>query len=152
MAGGNSTSTRPPNDAESALVDGLAQLSFEVQNQLAAIAARHDLSLTQVRLLGVLRDREPGIQQLAEHLGLEKSSVSGLVDRAEARGLVRRATSADDGRAVRVVISPKGRTLVERGEREVQIALLEVVTPLTKADRSHLADLLARCLPTLTVD
>ena len=146
MARRGTSSTRQPNAAESALVDGLAQLSFEVQNQLAAIAARHDLSLTQVRLLGVLRDREPGIQQLAEHLGLEKSSVSGLVDRAETRGLVRRATNADDGRAVRVVISPKGRALVEKGERDVRTALLEVVAPLTEAERSRLAELLARCL------
>jgi DNA-binding MarR family transcriptional regulator len=146
MVRGDKSNTRPSNDAESALVDGLAQLSFEVQTRLATIAARHDLSLTQVRLLGVLRDREPGIQQLAEHLGLEKSSVSGLVDRAEARGLVRRTTSADDGRAVRVVISPKGRALAEKGEREVRVALLEVVAVLTNAERFHLADLLARCL------
>ena len=112
MVRGHTSSTRQPIESEFALVDGLAQLSFEVQGRLAEIAARHDLSLTQVRLLGVLRDREPGIQQLAEHLGLEKSSVSGLVDRAEARGLIRRATSPEDGRAVRVVISPKGRALV----------------------------------------
>ncbi len=148
MVRGHTSSTRQPIESEFALVDGLAQLSFEVQGRLAEIAARHDLSLTQVRLLGVLRDREPGIQQLAEHLGLEKSSVSGLVDRAEARGLIRRATSPEDGRAVRVVISPKGRALVEKGEREVRTALLEVVAPLSNADRSRLTELLARCLST----
>ena len=56
MVRGHTSSTRQPIESEFALVDGLAQLSFEVQGRLAEIAARHDLSLTQVRLLGVLRD------------------------------------------------------------------------------------------------
>ena len=128
------------------LVDGLVQLSFEVQSRLGQIAAQHDLSLTQVRLLGVLRDHEPGIQQLADHLRLEKSSVSGLVDRAEARGLVRKASSTADGRAVRVAISKKGLALAETAEREVRIALSDLVDQLTRADRAQLAELLVKCL------
>jgi MarR family len=38
-------------------------------------------------------DREPGMLELARHLELEKSSLSGLVDRAESRGLVERIPS-----------------------------------------------------------
>ena len=64
-------------------VDALVQLSFLVQSVLTKAAAGHALTLPQVRLLGILRDREPGMQQLARHLGLDKSSVTGLVDRAE---------------------------------------------------------------------
>jgi len=134
-------------DATAALVDGLVQLSFEVQGRLGRVAAQHDLSLTQVRLLGVLRDHELGIQQLAAHLGLEKSSVSGLVDRAEARGLLRRKASTDDGRAVRVVITKAGRTLAERGEREIAAALADLVADLSRTDRERLTELLAKCLP-----
>ncbi len=63
------------------LVDALAQLSFLVHNALAEIAAQHDLSIIQTRLLGVLRDREPTMNALGRHLGLDKSSISGLVDR-----------------------------------------------------------------------
>src|SRR3954462_10769404 len=73
-----------------ATVDVLVQLSFLVQGVLGRIAAEHDLSLTQVRLLGILRDRRPGMLELARHLGLDKSSMTGLVARAEKRGLVRR--------------------------------------------------------------
>ncbi len=47
-------------------------------------------SLTRVRLIGILRDREPGMLELAQHINLEKSSASGLIDRAERRGLVAR--------------------------------------------------------------
>ena len=65
------------------LVDSLVQSSFLIQGALRRVAARQDLSVIQMRLLGILRDREPGTLLLSRLLGLDKSSVTGLVDRAE---------------------------------------------------------------------
>ena len=45
---------------------------------------------------------------LADYLGLEKSTMTGLVDRAEKRGLLERGPNACDGRAVDVFLSPGG--------------------------------------------
>jgi DNA-binding MarR family transcriptional regulator len=90
-------------------VDGLAQLSFLIQALLERQAAEHDLSIIQTRLLGVLRDRKPTMNELARFLGLDKSSVTGLVDRAERRGLVVRVPSATDRRSVLVSLTDKGR-------------------------------------------
>jgi MarR family transcriptional regulator, lower aerobic nicotinate degradation pathway regulator len=101
-----------PAEQDLGIVDALAQLSFTVQAALAEHAAARDLSMIQARLLGVLRDREPTMQELARLLGLDKSSVTGLVDRAEKRGLVRRTPSPDDRRAVHVRLSASGRRLV----------------------------------------
>ncbi len=61
--------------------------SFAVIAMLTQVAAAHDLSLTQLRVLAILRDREPKMTELADYLGLDRSSVSGLIDRAEAGGL-----------------------------------------------------------------
>ena len=73
------------------LVDALAQLTFTVQAAIGRVAATYDLSIVQARLLGILRDRQPTITELAGFLQLDKTSVTGLVDRAQERGLVRRA-------------------------------------------------------------
>lgn len=97
-----------PTSEDLGLVDALAQLSFLVQNTLAEIAGQHDLSVTQTRLLGILRDREPTMNQLGRHLGLDKSSITGLVDRAQRRGLVTRTTSAIDRRSFQVSITDAG--------------------------------------------
>src|SRR5271154_7386377 len=94
------------------IVDALAQLSFQVQGALAKPAAACDLSMIQTRLLGVLRDREPTMQELAALLGLDKSSVSGLVDRAEGRRLVARVPSPTDQRVSRVRLTRSGRRIV----------------------------------------
>src|ERR1700755_1139386 len=101
------------------LTDGLFQLAFALQSRLARIAAAHDLSLVQVRLLAILRDREPGMLELARHLELEKSSLSGLVDRAGTRGLVERIPSPDDRRAARVRMTARGRKLSRLVEDQV---------------------------------
>jgi DNA-binding MarR family transcriptional regulator len=119
-------------------VDALAELSFVVQNMLARTAGKHDLSLTQLRLLGILRDRQPGMQQLANRLGLDKSSVTGLIDRAERRGLVRRETDPSDGRGVRVVITALGRQVAREGAAEIREALLLVTAPLPATQRAQL--------------
>ena len=73
-----------------ALVDALAHSAFVVMGALTRIGAEHELSLTQLRVLGILRDRTPRMAELADYLGLEKSTMSGLVDRAERRGLLER--------------------------------------------------------------
>jgi DNA-binding MarR family transcriptional regulator len=119
-------------------VDALAGLSFVIQGILASTAGRHDLSLTQLRLLGILRDRQPSMAQLAHHLGLDKSSVTGLIDRAERRGMVRRETDPSDGRAVRVVITALGRELAHQGVAEIRDALTTVTEPLSTAQRAQL--------------
>ena len=130
-------------DPEPALVDALVQSSFSVQGVLRRVAARHDLSVVQMRLLGILRDREPGVMALARHLELDKSSVTGLVDRAAGRGLVERVADPDDGRAVRVRLTRKGRALAKAGEAEVAQELATVVADLTAAHRRRLAALLS---------
>ena len=124
-------------------MDALAQLSFLVHNALAEIAAQHDLSIIQTRLLGVLRDREPTMNALGRHLGLDKSSISGLVNRAEGRDLVTRSGSASDRRVVRVSITGTGRQLVEQ-VAVIFTARIETFTAgLPGADRQLLARLAA---------
>jgi DNA-binding MarR family transcriptional regulator len=50
----------------------------------------------------------PTIGEIAEHLQLRHHSAVGLVDRAEAAGLVRRVPDGTDRRVVRVVLQPAG--------------------------------------------
>jgi DNA-binding MarR family transcriptional regulator len=127
------------------LTDALVELSFLIQATLARLASEHELSLTQVRLLGILRDREPGIVELADVLNLDKSSVSGLVDRAQRRGLVERASSnSTDGRAIRVLLTELGRTMASQFAQRVSEELAELVEPLSPANRERLARLAAR--------
>ena len=127
------------------LTDALVELSFLIQATLARLAGEYELSLTQVRLLGILRDREPGIVELAGVLNLDKSSVSGLVDRAQRRGLVERASSKrTDGRAIRVLLTEPGRRLANQFAERVSEELAQLVKDFSPAQRLRLTALAAR--------
>jgi DNA-binding MarR family transcriptional regulator len=141
----NAPGERAGPDGE-ALVDALAQSAFVVMGVLTRIGAAHDLSLTQLRVLGILRDRRARVTELAGFLGLEKSTMSGLVDRAERRGLLERGRSAEDGRAVDVFMTAPGLELAERVHAEVRRALAPTTSRLDTGERHTLTRLLERML------
>jgi MarR family transcriptional regulator, lower aerobic nicotinate degradation pathway regulator len=132
--------------ASAGLMDSLVQVSFTIIALLSRAAAEHDLSLTQLRVLAILRDREPAMAELAAYLGLERSSVSGLVDRAVRRGLVRRDASHEDGRAVRVSLTPDGQRLASLLTGEIGDLIAPLTRGLSPADQLRLRTLLTRML------
>lgn len=109
-------------------------------------AAEYELSIIQTRLLGVLRDRRPTINELANLLALDKSSVSGLVERAERRGLVTRTPSPADRRAVLVGLTEGGRSLIAQASSEFGADLQGLLSGLSPSDRRTLTRLLSRLL------
>jgi DNA-binding MarR family transcriptional regulator len=125
-------------EPDGGLIDALAQTAYTVMAVLNRVGAEHDLSLTQLRVLGILRDRRLRITALADYLGLEKSTMTGLVDRAEKRGLLARAPSATDGRAVDVFITPRGEALAGPIYARVVELLTPMIEPLGPAERQQL--------------
>ena len=128
------------------LIDALVRSSFAVMAVLSRIGAEHDLSLTQLRMLGILRDRRVTMSELADHLGLDKSTISELVSRAEKRRLIARARNPADGRAVDVYLTAEGSELAGRGAAQVARALSPMTGELTAGQARQLTTLLERCL------
>ncbi|WP_142280840.1 MarR family winged helix-turn-helix transcriptional regulator [Mycobacterium saskatchewanense] len=126
--------------------DNLVQTSFAVTAILNRVASEHDLSLTQLRVLGILRDREPTMAELASYLGLERSTVSGLIDRAVGRGLVRKTTDAADGRSVRVSLTAEARRLAPAIIAEIGELLSPMTSRLNPGEQQRLTALLGKVL------
>ena len=128
------------------LVDALVQAAFVTMAVLSKVGADNDVSLTQLRVLAILRDRRLRMTALADYLGLEKSTMTGLVDRAEKRGLLERAPNASDGRAVDVFLSPDGAELADRLYARIGRSLSPMTNELAPAERRRLQTLLERML------
>jgi DNA-binding MarR family transcriptional regulator len=136
----------PAAASQQELIDALVRTSFATMAVLNRIAAEHDLSLTQLRVLAILRDRRVKMSELTNYLGLDKSTVSGLVDRAEKRGLLHRAPNPRDGRGVDVFLAAGGTELAERGAAQTARSLSPMTSALTPAETRRLAVLLERML------
>jgi DNA-binding MarR family transcriptional regulator len=59
---------------------------------------------------------------MGERLQVHPTSVTSIVRRLEAAGLVERRPHPDDGRAVLAEITPTGRALVERATKDLVAA------------------------------
>ncbi|MEV6305244.1 MarR family transcriptional regulator [Actinoplanes sp. NPDC051861] len=114
----------------------LVGFSALVQRRHAQICADHDLTPAQAQLLCMLRDQPRGMSELAGLLGLAKPGLSGLVDRTERRGLVRRETPSHDRRAVLLHTTPQGRETVEALWTDVGARLPDMFLGLPAADRA----------------
>jgi len=129
--------------ATSATVDALVQVSFAVQVVLTRVAAQQDLSLTQLRLLGILRDRTPSMAAIADFLELDRSSITGLIDRAERRGLVARRPSPSDARVTLVEATAVGLELASRIGAEVGASIEQLLAGSSATARASIEKLAA---------
>ncbi|GAA2617208.1 MarR family transcriptional regulator [Actinomadura fulvescens] len=98
--------------------DQVVTLHGRVEHELAkALQRRHGIGLSEFRALCRLSRADDGelrMQELADLIGLNQSSVSRLVARLEAANLTRRDLCANDRRGVYTVITEEGRATVEK--------------------------------------
>jgi MarR family transcriptional regulator, organic hydroperoxide resistance regulator len=87
----------------------LVQISMSQRASLPPLASELALSPAQCHVLHVL---EPGravpMGELAGALSCDASNVTGLVDRLETRGLIKRQPSAEDRRVKVLTLTPAG--------------------------------------------
>ena len=84
-------------------------------------------------------NNQPGIDQrtLAARIGLDTSTIAGVIDRLEARGLVQRNASAEDRRVRLLTITDAGRTLLAAVAPGMLKAQDRMLAPLSPAERSE---------------
>lgn len=73
------------------------------------------LTVQQIRVLGLVITEPAGgtVQFLAKTLGVALATMSGIVDRLEAHGMIERQIDPSDHRVRRVLATPTGRTTVQ---------------------------------------
>src|SRR3954469_18110955 len=104
------------------------------------------LSFAQAHALRLLDPDEPmPMSALAERLFCDASNVTGIADRLEARGLVRRQSSEGDRRVKALTITPAGSKLREQVMR-IMSEPPEAIAALPEADQRALRDILARAV------
>jgi DNA-binding MarR family transcriptional regulator len=126
------------------LAAGLVRLSFLVQAIYADACTRLGITPAQAKLMCVISDREMGMAELASILRLEKSSLSGLIDRIEQRGYLHRRPSPADRRSVNVTLTPQGQHLAAEFRGEVSSHLAHTVRHLSAPERSRLVRLISQ--------
>jgi DNA-binding MarR family transcriptional regulator len=128
---------------------GLIHLTGLVQSVYARVSERHDLTPVQAKLLCVLLDGPRGMAELAQSFGVEKAALTGLMDRAERRGIARRSPVSGDRRALQATLTDAGHRTALAFHAEVNEELSRLIAPLAPHDRerfrSAMATVIAAC-------
>lgn len=124
----------------------LYQLFRTTRREVAALQSDFDLNPAQVHLiLSLDPDRGVPMSELAEALACDASYITGLVDKVESRGLVRRQANPEDRRVKPLRLTEDGLVL-----REKLITRLSTPPPfiiaLPEADKLALKDIFTRAI------
>jgi DNA-binding MarR family transcriptional regulator len=124
----------------------LMKLFFTQRADLPTLAAEFDLSPAQCHVLHLIEPNQPvPMGQIADSLACDASNVTGLVDRLESRGLVRRQPSAGDRRIKVLELTQAGARL-----RSVVMERMteppEILSRLSLEEQRELVRILERLL------
>jgi DNA-binding MarR family transcriptional regulator len=130
-------------DVEPRRVDQLVRVAEAYGEALGIIDAlriqgwsEDGLTIPQMRLLWTLRDEDgQPVGALAEHLGVNPSTITGHVDRLVRQGLVRREEDPADRRIVRNYLTEAGSVTVSALRR---IAGMHIINILKRLDDGQL--------------
>jgi DNA-binding MarR family transcriptional regulator len=91
----------------------LRAIRERIRRPLEAAIARGDLTGPQLSVMHALVQSDGmSLKELSAHLGLAHSTVSGIVDRLQERGMVERRTSETDRRVTRIGVTRQVRDFV----------------------------------------
>jgi DNA-binding MarR family transcriptional regulator len=125
-------------------VTSLMRVQQLVLGQLDEILRPHGLSFARYEALVLLvfsREGALPLGKMGERLQVHATSVTSLVDRLEAAGLVVRRRHPEDGRAVLAEITDEGRAAVEKATADLVEARF-ALSSLSDDELGTLSDLL----------
>lgn len=120
----------------------LARIVDRFVDSYESAAAAQGLTTVQAKVLEALKEPLP-MHRIAEKLNSERSNVTGIIDRLEARGLVERRADERDRRIKNIVATPAGAVLARNFRRSLGFAA-DPLAALGPEDRIQLRDLLGR--------
>lgn len=107
----------------------------------------YQLTVAQYKVLQHLFWHHPnglGIKELSEHLGLAKSTISGIVDRVERDGWVKREPDAEDARKIVVQLTQKGVDVFEKIPKDREEFWRNTIGKLSEDEQKTLLELLKK--------
>ena len=105
------------------------------------LAAEHGITSPQLMSLMAVAERGEATTavEIAQRIHVSTSTLVGVLDRLEAKGLIRRQRNAEDRREVSIVATDAGRALVAKTPFPLQYSLGRALVKLSPQEREQMA-------------
>ena len=133
-----SAATPPEPETRSeidSIVETIIYLYTESRRLTKGLASQFGLTGPQLTVIKLLETFENlSLSSLSERIRAQNSTVTGIIDRMEREGLVRRERSTTDRRVVHIRLSEKGQKLAKQIQVEPMEIFRGALQSLTHAD------------------
>jgi DNA-binding MarR family transcriptional regulator len=133
-----------PSDRDPAAVQSrrllwlLPQFQWWVQARANKDPSGYDLSIQQRTVLYLVRTQGATLSSMAKRMMVAPTVLTGIVDRLERRGLIRRENDPTDRRKLRLCLSPEGEQISVIGEQALVDEILREVGKLSPTEIEEL--------------
>ena len=164
VAGGSSARPNPSREPQQhdLLIDGrfdrhilrsLRMIIRAVDLYSQKLKARHQITGPQLTcLLAIVEDEPLTVTKIAGRVQLSASTVVGILDRLEIKGLIRRVRDQGDRRLINVNATDLGREVAENAPSPLQAGLANALGNLSKLEQATIALSLRRVVELMEVD
>ncbi len=132
------------------LLDIVPRLNRWAEASVTRAAGENRLSLRQLSALTMIESEKTTLGDVARRLMVTPAVVTGLIDRLEKRGYVRRINSTDDRRRVLLALTDEGRAAAESVSHQLQAEMASALHGFSASDLEQLDLSLTRLRPVAT--
>ena len=112
----------------------------------------HHISAAQLNCLLALHEQGPlPPSQIARYMMVQSSTVTGVVDRLEAKGLVERLRNSIDRRFITIQLTPNGKDLAENAPPPIQQRIIDGLAKLRPEEIDRIINALRQLTDMLDV-
>ncbi len=112
----------------------------------------YNVSAAQINCLIALQEHGPlSPSQIAKHVMVNSSTITGIIDRLEKKDLVRRLRISPDRRVVTVELTKAGQILAQNAPPPIQQKLIDGLQRLSPNEIDEIASTLKRLIDMLDV-
>jgi DNA-binding MarR family transcriptional regulator len=124
------------------------RMSWASRRRLAHELEAHGLTVPQYMTLRSIQHSPPGstMTQLAEASHQVTATMTGIIDRLAERGLVERVRDAHDRRAMHILLTGQGRSLMEQIDVQQRARLVRIFAEFSPSERQQILNLMGRYL------
>jgi MarR family transcriptional regulator, 2-MHQ and catechol-resistance regulon repressor len=137
---------RPFDSPEQEALLNILRTNDQFQNRFGRLFREFDLTPSQYNVLRILRGEGKPMpcQEIAERMIQVVPAMTGLLDRLEAQGHIRRERCTEDRRVIYVELTETAKDLLKRMDAPVSELHKKLVGHLTPTELTHLSRLLEK--------
>ncbi|WP_435549199.1 MarR family winged helix-turn-helix transcriptional regulator [Desulfobacterium sp. N47] len=130
-----------PTNSQKEIIHSIRRLMQGSELYAKEINKKYNTSAAQVNCLLALKEYGPlPPSQIAKIIMVNSSTVTGIIDRLEQKGLVERQRISQDRRIITVQLTESGKTLAENAPSPIQQKIIDGLKRLTPQEIEHIVN------------